>query len=246
MRREVTIKDIITMLLAHIKLIIILPIICSLLSFSYTVFLVTPIYSTSMLIYVKNTDAASEEDYSTDNNKLPPNGTSSGTKVNPYDMGTSARIANTCSLLFKTTNFMTKVLEDEKLELNGVYSPGGLKGSVTFESVNESQVMRVSVTSTNAADAAQICGAIFRQSESYYKNYFPTGQIFMVEEAVVPSGPISPNITKNTFYGFVAGLAVAAGIALLIGFIDTTVKTNDDLYKMYNIPVFADIININT
>ena len=246
MKREINVKDIITMLLAHIKLIIILPFICALLSYCYTVFLVTPVYSTSMLIYVKNTDAATEEDYSTDNNRIPQNGTSSGTKVNPYDMGTSARIANTCSLLFKTTNFMTTVLEDEELELNGVYSPGGLKGSVTFESVNESQVMKVSVTSTNAADAAQICGAIFRQSESYYKNYFPTGQIFMVEEAVVPSGPISPNITQNTLYGFVAGFAVAAGIALLFGFIDTTVKTNDDLYKMYNIPVFADIININS
>lgn len=246
MRREITIKDIITMLLAHIKLIIILPIICALLSYCYTVFLVTPLYSTSMLIYVKNTDAASEDDYSTDNNKKPQTGTSSGTKVNPYDMGTSARIANTCSLLFKTTKFMTTVLEDQELELNKVYSPGSLKGSVSFESVNDSQVMKVSVTSTDPTDAAQICSAIFRQSEKYYKNYFPTGQIFMVEEAVVPGGPISPNITQNTLYGFLAGLAVAAGIALLFGFIDTTVKTSDDLYKMYNIPVFADIININT
>ncbi|MDD5924342.1 MAG: Wzz/FepE/Etk N-terminal domain-containing protein [Clostridia bacterium] len=243
MKRQFSIKDYLNMLLAHIKLIVILPFICAFLSYTYTIFLITPTYSTSMMIYVKNTDAASEND-SDYENYVTSNG--SGTRVNPYNMNASAAIAQTCSLLFSTNRFMTEVLADSELETENSYSPGTLKGAVTFSSVNDSQVMSVSITLTNPNDTVQILNAIFRQSEKYYKGYFPTGQIFMVEEPNKPSAPISPNLSKNIIYGFGAGLAVAVGIALLIGFIDTSIKSGDDLYKIYDIPVFAEIIDTST
>ena len=242
-KRQFVIKDYLNMLLAHLKLIVILPFVCALLSYTYTVFLVTPTYTSSMLVYVKNTDAASSDD--SDYYRYSSDGTSSGPRVNSYNMSASARIASTCVLLFKTDRFMTNVLTDEELETERTYSPGGLKGATRFESVSDTQIMRISITLTSAKDTAQVLKAIYRQSENYYKDYFPTGQIFMVEEPVTPGAPGTPNLSKNIMYGFGAGLAVAVGIALLIGFIDTTVKSGEDLYKIYDIPVFAEIIDTN-
>ena len=194
------------------------------------------------MLYVKNTDPENQ-DAITDNYHDGVS-SSSGT-INNYDMAASAKIANTCALIFKSSRFMKVVLEDPELELERSYSAGGLAGSVSFDSVMSTQVLRVSIRLNSALDTVQICKAIERQATKYYKNFFPTGEIFLVEEAYVPGAPISPNYVTNTLYGFMGGLVSAIGISLLIGFFDTTVKPNDDLYKMYKVPVFAEIYDMS-
>jgi len=43
--------------------------------------------------------------------------------------------------------------------------------------------------------------------------------------------------------GFLVGLILALGIAFLIEIVDTTIKPDDDLYAIYDIPVFAEIVD---
>ena len=46
--------------------------------------------------------------------------------------------------------------------------------------------------------------------------------------------------------GLAIGLVVSLIISFLLEIIDTTIKPDDDLYKQYEIPVFAEIIDFET
>ena len=59
----------------------------------------------------------------------------------------------------------------------------------------------------------------------------------------MPSSPSSPNRSRYVLIGLLVGLVLSLVISFLIEIIDTTIKPGDDLYKMYDIPVFAEIVD---
>ena len=59
--------------------------------------------------------------------------------------------------------------------------------------------------------------------------------------AKLPSAPYEPNNLKNALIGLVIGLVASVLISILLELIDLTVKPDDDLQEMYDIPIFAEI-----
>ena len=53
--------------------------------------------------------------------------------------------------------------------------------------------------------------------------------VSIIEEAVAPSSPISPNPQKNLALAFVAGLALGCGIVFLRDYLDNTLKEQEDI-----------------
>ena len=45
--------------------------------------------------------------------------------------------------------------------------------------------------------------------------------------------------------GLLIGLVLSLVISFLLEIVDTTIKPSDDLYKQYDIPVFAEIIDFD-
>jgi capsular polysaccharide biosynthesis protein len=58
--------------------------------------------------------------------------------------------------------------------------------------------------------------------------------------------PVAPDPVLNMGVAFVVGLMFAVGIAFLLDFLDSTIKTEDDVEKELGIPVLASISTINT
>lgn len=67
----------------------------------------------------------------------------------------------------------------------------------------------------------------------------------IVEDATVPAFPFSPNIKLNVVTAAIIGLLLAIGGALLIEYLDDTVKTSDDIEKLVGLPTLATISFIN-
>ena len=61
--------------------------------------------------------------------------------------------------------------------------------------------------------------------------------------AYILSAVILPNDKKITALGFVLGLVIGCAVSIIIEMIDTKIKPEDDLYTMYGIPVFAEIVD---
>ena len=69
------------------------------------------------------------------------------------------------------------------------------------------------------------------------------GKVSKINSASVPASPSSPNVNQNTLYGLAIGFAIGILLSFMLEIIDTTLKPGDDISKMYNIPVFAEIVD---
>jgi polysaccharide chain length determinant protein (PEP-CTERM system associated) len=68
----------------------------------------------------------------------------------------------------------------------------------------------------------------------------------IVDPAVLPTKPVSPDRIKFILIGIVAGIVSAVGVLLLLEYFDHSFKDVDSLRSTYNLPVFAVIPQIIT
>lgn len=219
MSKQITISDLLKIFLSHIKLIILLIILGGGLAYLYVSFLVTPMYSTSSLILVQNSSSFASDisAQSKDDDR-----------VNMNDITSSVTLANTCATLFTVAP-----------EMKGAISGA----SVSITPIADSYFLRVTATSSDPHTAANVANTVADKAHDVYKDYFDAGKAEAVEYADVPSAPSSPNKMRFLIIGLLGGLVLGLVISFLLEIVDTTIKPEDDLYKQYDIPVFAEIID---
>ena len=69
----------------------------------------------------------------------------------------------------------------------------------------------------------------------------PRESIEMYDNPPLPSAPYKPDVTLNLAVGAVAGLLLGVGLALLLEFMDTSVKTMEDVERALQVPVLGII-----
>ncbi len=214
MTKNLTAQKIIGILLNRLKFIILVTIVMGLLFFLYSKFIITPIYSTSSMIYVQNynsgTTGINEE------NK----------KIYSSDISGSSTLANICVTLFQNSDKLTSLYD------------GCL---VSMEVSENTFFITINVSGDDPQKCANVANQLADVSKEVFKDHFQYGQIGTIREAKAPERPDSPNNLKNTLIGLVVGLAASCVISILLELIDTTIKSDDDIQTVYGIPVFAEI-----
>jgi polysaccharide biosynthesis transport protein len=68
--------------------------------------------------------------------------------------------------------------------------------------------------------------------------------VHVVDRALVPGGPFYPSLRKDVSYGMLFGLLLGVGTALLIEFLDRTIKTPEEVERRLALPTLAVIQDI--
>ncbi|MBE3109595.1 MAG: polysaccharide biosynthesis tyrosine autokinase [Acidobacteria bacterium] len=106
-----------------------------------------------------------------------------------------------------------------------------LSGMIDVSVVTDTQLLKLSVENADPALASSIANtaaSVFIEQNQQNKLSRP-GDVSIVEAATKSSAPVKPNIMMNTLMAVVAGLILAAGIGLLVEYLDDTVKSPEDL-----------------
>ncbi|MCX6874225.1 MAG: polysaccharide biosynthesis tyrosine autokinase [Verrucomicrobia bacterium] len=69
----------------------------------------------------------------------------------------------------------------------------------------------------------------------------PDESIVVHDDPVISQSPVSPNVTLNLILGAVVGLIFGLGIAFFLEYIDTSVKSLEDVERYLQVPVLAVI-----
>lgn len=222
--RDITINDILKMILAHIKLIIIVSVIAALGAYIYADNFIPKKYSSTSMIFIKYSPSDSNEN---SQSSVGDNQVSSGS------LTLSANIAENATVIFSRC--------EEILDI----TPAGY--SVSISSINESNALAITVTGSDAQVCADTANAIRNSApEVIDKYYYDAEAVPFGRPASVPGRHSSPNESRYAVFGFIGGLIVSILVAIIIEVIDTTIKPGDDLFKIYDVPVFAEIIDFDT
>lgn len=80
-----------------------------------------------------------------------------------------------------------------------------------------------------------------RYEEIRINEQMHSGNLQIVDPAVVPKNPIKPRVKLNIAIGGVLGLFVGVGLAFLLEFVDNTIKTKEDVERVLELPVIGQI-----
>jgi capsular polysaccharide biosynthesis protein len=104
------------------------------------------------------------------------------------------------------------------------------------------QILSISATSNSPKEAAEIVNAASTTFISESKKIFPTGgDIQIMDQAKVPEKPIAPRKTLNVAIAFFLGLMISVGLSFVLEYMDSTIKTEDDVNRYLELPVIGII-----
>lgn len=222
---SLTTLDIIKMMLKRWWIILISVIVFGTCAYLYSTYCATKMYTSVGTLFVNNKDAALIQKQAA---------------VNASDITTSEKLVETYAVILKNDKFMEKISQKTNLG----YSWGTIKGATSTQSINETQVLSISVTTPNPYHSKWILQEILNNANGEIKRVTESGSVKIVEDASLPSSPSSPNKTKNVAVAVVLGGFLAVAIIFVINLLDVSVKNEEDLETTYSIPVVGIIPHI--
>ncbi len=211
-----TLLELINLLKKHLKLVVILPIVCAL------------AMGVGSLIFMRDTYTATTSMY-----VLVKNGSDSST-VSSSDLSASQMITNDVSQLLDSDRVTKEVAKSLGME-----SLKGFKTSVT--STTTSRVITLSVTGTNAEESAQVAKAMAKSVSEIAQQVMDVESINVIDEAEAPTSPSGPNRKLYIAVAFLAGLFVAVAIVVLADMLNTKIRNQEELEELLGVPVIGRI-----
>lgn len=80
-----------------------------------------------------------------------------------------------------------------------------------------------------------------RNEETRIAEVMQTADVQVIDSALLPEKPVKPRVKLNIAIGAVLGMFLGIGLAFLVEFMDTTLKTKEDAEKILGVPVLGQI-----
>ncbi len=155
-------------------------------------------------------------------------------------INTQIRLIETYKEIIKTPAIMD-IVTKEHPEFN--LTSDQLSSLVKVSTVNNTQVMTLSVQGKDQAKAANIANAISNTFKQEIPKIMKVDNVSILNEAKIEKQPepVKPNKTLNIAIAFVVSLMVAVGLVFLLEYLDDTIKTEADVERILELPTLAAI-----
>ncbi len=200
-------------------LVAVVTILCGVVTMVGTLLFVTPQYESSVKFHIYNKDMES------------------GTAINASDINMISQLAKTYTEIMKTRTALQAIIEAADVD----YSYGQLSGMITAGALNGSTVYEVKVRSDDPQEAADIANAIKDVIPDHVTEIMGGGIMNVLDEAVVPTSPVSPSIPTNMVIGMLLGFVVICVIIVVSELMDDKIHDTDYLTHNFGLPVLAVI-----
>jgi capsular polysaccharide biosynthesis protein len=159
---------------------------------------------------------------------------------NVGDIQTNLQLINTYNVIIKSPAILKLVVEDLALEDMSVEA---LNSKIAVSSVGDSQVVTINVNDPDpyiARDIANTTASIFQKE---IVNLMNVNNVSILAEATASDlqQPIKPNPVLNMAIALVVGLMLGVGLAFLLEYLDNTIKTDQDIETLLELPVLGGI-----
>jgi capsular polysaccharide biosynthesis protein len=225
MEETINLRDLFQVLRKRLWLIALIAIIAATISAVISFFVLTPVYQTSTQILVNQ--AKSEQQL-----------------YNAGAVQTNVQLISTYNDIIKSPAILDTVIE--KLKLDG--SAKSLSGQIQVTSAENSQVALITVQDTNAKRATEIANttaSVFQQKVPKIMNMnIDNVSILSKADLAASKSPVKPQPILNIAIALVVGLMVGIGLSFLLEYLDNTVKTEQDIENILELPVMGVITNI--
>ena len=216
---DISIVDIINMMLTFWWFIVILAVLVGGATYTYFKISSVPQYKSTARMYI-NTE-----------------GQQSSTDVNANAITGAANLLPTYIDVIKSKTFLTTVSDD----LDNRYSVEKINSMLTLEAVTDTNIIKIEVVNEDSHVAYLVCSSIVNNASNEIARVFGGGSTKLTEypEEAKTAEPLHTG--RNAAIGFLVGAVIAMLIVFLVNLFDTRVKSKDELIARYNLPVLGEI-----
>ena len=197
----------------------ILCVICVAASSVYSFFIAKPVYQAETTLIVKTEKTEGTNTVTSDQIK------------------TTQQLAVTYGEIIKSR----KVLDDVIKNLDLDESYGQLSGKISVSTVSDTQIIKVLVQDTNKSNAAKIANEIPKVFTKEAIRVADANGVEVIDKAQAPVNPVSPNKKMNILIAGVLGVMIGLFIIFIIEFLNTKIKTPQDIEKELGLPLLGVI-----
>ncbi|ASK63732.1 capsular biosynthesis protein [Virgibacillus phasianinus] len=147
----------------------------------------------------------------------------------------------TLLVMIKDPIIMEKVID----ELELTRSADAIAAGITAEIIDDSRVVKISVTDQNPQTAAAIANTTAEVFKREIVNLLDFRDVQLLSEAKENPSAINQTQNKTTIIGFVFGIIVGVGLIFLLDALDTTVKHESEIELILGVPVIGIVSNMN-
>lgn len=219
---ELSILEVLNIIKKHLKYVILCIVGWGTVVSIITLFVLTPLYSSSTQILVNNLI--------------------SGDSVSSSDIDANLRLINTYKDIIKSPIILDEVVEDLDLEM----SSDTLSGMVAVNNQENSQVIRVEVTDVSSERAAAIANSVSETFQSRVSELMTIANVTIISSALPRSSPIYPNNFLFIGIGILIGLVNGVAVAMILHAVDRTVKDEAFLNEKLNWICLGEIQTVSS
>ncbi len=189
-----------------------------------TVYLISPVYSSTAKFYVQN-DATGVSD-----------------SLTSQDLTAAKSLVDTYIVMIKTDTVLKEVAEKADVD----YDPEELSDMMTAGAINSTEVFYITISSTDRQEALKIINAIVEIVPVKISNFIKGSSVAIVQIPELATEPDSPSLILNVILGFMLGFVVSFAVLIIREITDTRVVTEEDVKLLFgNYTVIGQIPTIS-
>lgn len=112
---------------------------------------------------------------------------------------------------------------------------------ITVTPETGTQIIDIVAQAGTAQDALNEVTVLSNSFVDNAKDIYSAGEIKIMDKGELPTSPVKPKKSLNIAIAFIVGLFVSIGISFLLEFMDSTLKTPEDIKKYLDLPVLGTI-----
>lgn len=214
---EINLKELFDYFIDKIKYIIIATLVCCLIGGIYTKFLTVPMYKSSTTVIL----GSNQE----------------GTGITQSDISINNNLVSTYAEIIKSR----RVLEQVQKELNESYTYKELADEISVSSINNTQIIKITVEDNNALNAKIIANLVAKVFTVEVPELYNLDNVHILDVAIEEDEPYNINVAKSSIIGGVLGLVLSSGIFFVIYYFDRTAKSVEQVEEVLQMPILGSV-----
>ena len=187
--------------------------------FSWATFMIPETYSSSVMMYV-NTEASI-----------------GGYSISLSDLNTAKSLVSTYMVILNSRETLLMVLDEAECD----YSYEELMDMIRTSQVNDTEIFSITVTSTDAEEAARLANAIAAILPQRIEAIIKGASMRVVSGGIPNYKKAGPNITRYTSLGLLVGMFLAATIVVVLELLNDVIRDENHVLQTYDIPILARV-----
>lgn len=218
-----TLLELLQIVRKHLKLVIMLPILCAIATAAFSWLMLTNTYTANVSMYVLANSSDEEAARSTLST----------------DLSASQMITNDVAELIKSERVLNQAADQLGMTESELASY-----DIEVTNSTTTRLITISVTGDTPNSAAAIANGIANTTNTVAQEIMDIAAVNVIDQAEVPTSPSGPPRTMYVTVAFLAGIFIAVALVVIMDMVNTRIRKPEEIEELLEIPVIGRIPTI--